>query len=190
MIIYMLLNTVTDKVYIGRTHGTIENRIKGHWDHALKEGGTTFLSEAIRDYPDKELWDFIVLQHCYSEQQFCDAESAWIEICSARCANVGYNMHTSKNTSQSHPVKDRAYFSAVGKKGGEKSKAMGKSKTRAEMSEEEREKFREWGRKGARRSKEKMAEKPGIVLPNLQGLSLVHDQDGARVADPDLPLPP
>lgn len=161
MIIYMLLNLATEQVYVGRTTSTLKARIAGHWEYAYK-GGTTLLSEAIRDYPDKTTWEFIVLQHCYDEAQLLDAEAAWIRMCSARCSGVGYNSKqesmtgapVSKRRNDTIP-KPREYYVEAGKKGAERSKALGKSKTKKEMTEGEREKFREWGRKGAKASKEK-----------------------------------
>ena len=153
MIIYMLLNTVTEKVYIGRTHGTLLNRITQHWERAIKEDGSTFLSEAIREWPEKEVWDFVVLQHCYDEKQLNDSEIAWIEICSARNAHVGYNMK--KEAFKSDDLRNKNCFIEAGKKGAIKSKSLGFSKRKEEMTEEERERYREWGRKGARISKER-----------------------------------
>lgn len=149
MIVYMLLNSATDMVYIGRTHGTLKARVKEHWCHALKEKGTTFLSEAIRDWPDFDSWEFIVLQSCYSEQQLNDSEAAWITICSARDRSVGYNMQFAALSAKNETLAE------YGRKGAARSKELGKSKTKAEMTEAERERYREWGRKGARVSKEK-----------------------------------
>lgn len=165
MLVYMLLNTVTEKAYVGQTTGSLEDRLRDHWSQA-KRGSTMQVHEEIRDWPDRCFWETVVLQSCYDQDQLNKAEAAWQHICETHRPGVGYNarkeslVHKRKTGPQGDPLQTtrrsspvagmtpdeaREYYREQGRKG---------ARPRKEMTEEERERYREWGRKGAARSKE------------------------------------
>lgn len=175
MIVYMLLNTVTEKAYVGATDKPLDER----WQRHLKEarhGSTWPLHEAIREWPE-EFWLPVVLVNCYSTEELSTAERAWKTICSTEDPDIGYNdvnNQASYSTSVANGKKGgdpltiggnapgsplsgktleqrRQYFSDCGKRGA----AAGRkgARPRKEMTEEERERYREWGRRGAARSR-------------------------------------
>ena len=172
MLVYMFLNTVTQKVYVGATDKTLDDRWKSHLKSAA--GGSNYrFHRALREWPE-EVWLQVVLANCYSIEELSSAETWWIATTAASDDGVGYNSPAScpyatsvangrksaapKLPKKQSPLKDLTpeqrseWFREQGKKGG----AHGSkgARPRAEMTEAEREKYREWGRKGAQRSKE------------------------------------
>ena len=176
MIVYMLLNTVTEKSYVGATDKPLDERWQRHLKDA-RHGSTWPLHVAMRDWPE-EVWLPIVLVNCYSLKELSQAEAAWRTICCTNDPAVGYNddrnqtsyaMTVANGQRGGDPTEvggarsgsplvgmtsdqKRQYFSDCGKRGA----AAGRkgAKPKAQMTEEERERYREWGRKGAARSKE------------------------------------
>lgn len=130
MIVYLILNTVTEKAYVGSTIHTLRERVDAHWQDAVR-GSDALIHREMRLWPS-ECWDSVVLQNCYDDLQLTQAEAAWIEILSTREPGVGYN-------TRHEPL--------------EGTRVRKPSRKRHEMSEAERERFREWGRKGAEKSK-------------------------------------
>ncbi len=131
MLVYMLLNTATDMVYIGQTAHSLKKRAMRHKD--AKGRKNSRLRAALRDFP-WYCWEVIPLQYCASLEQLDDAEARWISECDSVNPNVGYN----------------------GQRTAKRSGARAAPK-QAELTPEQRERFREWGRKGAQAAKEKMA---------------------------------
>lgn len=139
MIIYMLLNTVTEKIYIGATKYSLEHRLKKHWASVL-EGSETCLHKAMRTWPS-EFWDAVILCNCYSLLELSNAEQAWQQKCHAFDPNIGYNESTQPyivthkapsvltcNVKSSSPLfgmspeERREYFRNAGKRGAPKAK--------------------------------------------------------------------
>ena len=91
MIVYMLLNTVTEKCYVGATDGTLQAR----WRRHLKEtiAGGSSLGRALRDWPE-EFWLLTVLANCCDTEELSKAETAWMSICCSLEPGVGYNEST------------------------------------------------------------------------------------------------
>lgn len=154
MIIYMLLNEVTEKVYIGKSINSLPHRLAGHLD-AVQSGSTSRLHAELKRWPE-ECWTAVILQHCYSEEELALAEGNWIAATEATDPAVGYNSHYVASsadiamnalTSIKRGRKDSEFFAACGRKG------AAKVKRRADMTPEEIERFREWGRKGAAKSR-------------------------------------
>jgi hypothetical protein len=54
LIVYMLLNTVTEMAYVGATGKALEQRWRGHVNSA-KHGSPYPLHQAIREWPTDEL---------------------------------------------------------------------------------------------------------------------------------------
>lgn len=144
MIVYMLLNTATELVYVGATEGTLADR----WERHLKESTsrTSRLGAAMSEW-EPEFWERVVLCNCYSVQELSDAEAAWQKKCSAFDPGIGYNEHRGSyrdtvkagkqgGSSLHSAVKPgsplagmsteqrREYFRAAGKRGAAKSRSM------------------------------------------------------------------
>lgn len=163
MLVYMLLNTIEERCYVGQTVKTAEARWKEHWDDA-RGGDSSAVHAAMRKWDDRELWwTYVVLQHCYSQEELDAAEAAWIEKCSAREPGVGYNARAERFVRSPRDArtgltdKERRFYREQGMKGAVHGKKG--ARPRAEMTEAERERYREWGRKGAQRSKERQAKR-------------------------------
>ena len=163
MIVYMLLNLIEERAYVGQTVNTVNQRVKGHWDDT-KKGDDSILHTAMRKWDDPSLWTYVVLQNCYSQQELDVAEAWWIrELCTVE-PGVGYNSKQGSSVVKRSPRDARSalttaeldFYRACGHAGAEKQRELngGKHRKKSDMTEEEREKFREWGRKGALKSKE------------------------------------
>ena len=125
MLVYMMLNTIEERAYIGQTKMTMAARIKLHHEE-VAEGSRTPIHTAMRRWDSEDFWLCVVLQNCYTEDELNRSEELWIERCHTAESGVGYNV---------------------------KRVATG-GKKQAPMSPERREFFRECGRRGAQRSKE------------------------------------
>lgn len=126
MLVYMLLNEVEERCYIGQTTKTLETRLSEHWA-AAKDGSNTRLHEAMRRWDDRSFWTHVVLQNCYEAEQLDPIEAMWIELCGSKDHTVGYNERLGS------PEKKRT--------------------AQPPMTEERREFFRECGRRGAAKSR-------------------------------------
>ena len=174
MMVYMLLNTITERAYVGATDKTLEERWQRHLNDS-RSGSAAPLHVALREWPEA-LWLPVVLVNCYTTEELSAAEAWWIERTEVHDPQVGYNdgrasyvdtvtngkrggnplvIGGDRETSPLNgktPEQRRQYFSDCGKRGA----AAGRkgAKPKAEMTEADRERYREWGRKGAARSKE------------------------------------
>jgi len=166
MVIYMKLNLIEERVYVGQTNMTVADRFKLH-DEAVKGGHQDPLHKAMRRWPENWAWTYVVLQNCYSQEELNAAEDYWIEYTCCTDPMVGYNVQRTSNNIQERYVKSRApvteeqreFYRIQGKKGA----AHGNKGSKQDMSEEEREKFREYGRKGAEKSKRLQAERKAAL---------------------------
>ena len=145
MLVYMLVNVITEKAYVGQTQKSLAERWRDHKKQAMG-GSTAPLHVAMREWNNDDLWDRVVLQCCYSVAQLDEAEEAWTEACSTRDGAVGYN------AKKQSPVPEHPGSIETGKLAFHNPNA---ARPKALMSEEERQKFREWGKKGAAASKKK-----------------------------------
>lgn len=132
MLVYMLVNDVEEKVYIGRTFKSREQRVGEHIANAMG-GSMTRLHTSLREFaPD--CWWSVTLLECETLEQAVELEALWIERCDSVNPNIGYNERNERNMS-----------STPGKK--------------HNVTPEMREKYREWGRKGAQISNERQRER-------------------------------
>lgn len=158
MLVYMLLNVIEERAYVGQTTKTLKERLATHAE-SVKLGSRAPVHEAMRRWPQPEYWLNVVLQNCYDQEELDRCEEAWIERCCSADTGVGYNTHRTVATKkQRAPISEeqRDFFRQCGQKGAEHGKKG--ARRREDMSEEEREKYREWGRKGALASKKLKAE--------------------------------
>lgn len=166
MLVYMLLNVVEERAYIGQTNMTFGDRLNLHKESA-KGGSDAPLHVAMRRWPDDWTWTYVILQNCYTQDELDKAEEAWIAYCCTADTGVGYNVHRTCHRGGTQQPKERKrapitdeqreFYRQCGMKGA----AHGRkgTKPKAEMSEEDREKYREWGRKGAEKSRRLRASK-------------------------------
>lgn len=142
MLVYMLLNTVTERCYVGATDGTLAAR----WARHLKEtkGAPSRFGQALAEWSE-EFWLPVVLCSCYSPEELSAAERAWQHHCNAFDPTVGYN---ERSTSYESSVR-------AGRRGGDPLTATVKSTSplAGKTADERREYFREAGRRGAAKSK-------------------------------------
>lgn len=168
MIVYMLLNTVTEKAYVGATDKSLNERWKRHRKDAA-HGSQSRLHAAMREWSCEDLWERVVLANCYSVEELSEAEEAWMSIAGTSDPSVGYNdnkvsyarsvlngkkggdpVKKGKTNGAPSPLEglseaeQKEFFRACGRKG---------TKPKAELTDEERERYREWGRRGAEKSK-------------------------------------
>lgn len=92
MIIYMIINLITERAYIGQTRKALNTRLNEHFEDAQRYFSSAPLHEAMRKYPEHDIWDAVVLQNCYDQQQLDIAERYWIEYCNTRDGAIGYNV--------------------------------------------------------------------------------------------------
>jgi len=162
MIIYVLVNSIEERVYVGQTTKSLEERVNAHWHAALKENMNTRLCKAIRTTPQRELWETIVLQVVYDVEDLDRLEQAWIDRFDSCSGALGYNGRTQTGTDvgrrrrRVHDDESVEMFKEWGRRGAAAGKAAA-----ASMTPERREQFREWGRLGAARAKARRASPKG-----------------------------
>jgi group I intron endonuclease len=88
MIVYKVINKINNKVYIGQTSKTLENRIKSHIKEA-NNNSNLLLHKAIRKYGiDNFSWE--IIKHCSTVQELNDTEIATIKL--YKSIENGYNI--------------------------------------------------------------------------------------------------
>lgn len=149
MIIYMIINVIEERAYIGQTSLTLNDRLSDHWESATS-GSTSLLHAAMRKWNDRCFWDAVVLQQCYDQSELDSWEATLINELSTREPGVGYNTRMESNNKRSG---DNNFYRECGKKGA----AHGAKGARPKhlMSEEELTRYREWGRQGAAVAKQR-----------------------------------
>lgn len=173
MVVYMLLNSVNDMVYVGQTTKPLNVRLTEHRG-AAKRGNAGLLYVDVREC-GWDVFEVVVLERCDTIEQLNAYERLWIKETSACDHGVGYNQrdggHNKRLTEET-----RAACREAGRRGAtQKAKDPKKrrdsaldgktpeerreffrecgrkgAKTSAQMTDAERERFREWGRLGAK----------------------------------------
>lgn len=173
MLVYMLLNVVTELAYVGQTNHSLHARVREHWA-AAKSGSPSRIHEAMRDWDDPCFWEAVVLQICYDQRQLDLAEAVWQASTNVLLGGVGYNSRrenvddkltassplSSKRTGS--PVmglsedEAREWYREQGRKGGDPITAKVKSGSPLAglTPEQRREFFREAGKRGAAKARE------------------------------------
>lgn len=191
MLVYMLLNTATDMVYVGQTTTTLKKRIDRHRKRGGRSSKNRRLWNALNDFP-WHVWEVVVLEECLTleelglcETQRCtfgaprfpgldDAEERWIATCNSLEPNVGYNVQkrvsgrpkTYENTNEKRRGAGKKAANRKNKATHEQLSEWGKMGVRKkdDMTAEERERFREWGRKGAQKAIENKKLRETIIV--------------------------
>ena len=87
--IYIIKNTVNDKVYIGQTHVSIKLRFQNHLS-AARRGLDYIIGKAIRKYGEDKFY-VELLEECLIEE-LNEREKYWIAFFKATDNRFGYNM--------------------------------------------------------------------------------------------------
>jgi hypothetical protein len=148
MIVYMALNEATEMGYVGRTHGSLEDRWEAHVS-AAERGSSLPFHAAIREW-GTEVWTKVILQHCSTEEELKIAEGNWIDYLCTREHNVGYNVAYARNALDTASKWVERMSSRDARNGAKSLKNPRAARPRAEMTETQLEFFRECGRRGAR----------------------------------------
>lgn len=94
MYIYIAINKVNGKVYIGQTTKTVEERKQKHFQIARSEikGGkvSTYFHDAIRKYGEGA-FKFIQIDEASSIEELNEKEKFWIDVFQSTNSEIGYN---------------------------------------------------------------------------------------------------
>jgi group I intron endonuclease len=90
MFIYKITNIITQKIYVGQTKRTIQNRFKSHISEAMRNLYDTYLHRSIRKY-GKENFIVEMVEEC-NHDNIAEREIFWIQTLNAKAPN-GYNLH-------------------------------------------------------------------------------------------------
>ena len=92
--IYIIRNTVNEKVYIGQTHVSIKLRFQNHLS-AARRGLDYVIGKAIRKYGEDKFY-VELLEECTTEE-LNDREKYWIAFFNSTNNKFGYNMSIGSN---------------------------------------------------------------------------------------------
>lgn len=92
--IYIIRNTVNDKVYVGQTHVSIKLRFQNHLS-AARRGLDYVIGKAIRKYGEDKFY-VELLEECLIEE-LNEREQYWISFFKATDNKFGYNMSIGGN---------------------------------------------------------------------------------------------
>ena len=92
--IYIIRNTVNDKVYVGQTHVSIKLRFQNHLS-AARRGLDYVIGKAIRKYGEDKFY-VELLEECLIEE-LNEREKYWITFFKATDNRFGYNMSIGGN---------------------------------------------------------------------------------------------
>lgn len=92
--IYIIRNTVNDKVYVGQTHVSIKLRFQNHLS-AARHGKNYVIGKAIRKYGEDKFY-VELLEKCLVEE-LNEREQYWISFFKATDNRFGYNMSIGGN---------------------------------------------------------------------------------------------
>ena len=92
--IYIIRNTVNDKIYVGQTHVSINLRFQNHLS-AARRGLDYVMGKAIRKYGEDKFY-VELLEECLIEE-LNEREQYWISFFKATDYKFGYNMSIGGN---------------------------------------------------------------------------------------------
>lgn len=90
MVVYLVINKVNGKVYIGKTVSTLGRRWRGHL-HAAVRGAGHLLHRAIRKYGARS-FTIKILRRCRSERRLLWTERYYIALFESNNKEQGYNL--------------------------------------------------------------------------------------------------
>lgn len=89
-IVYLIRNTVNDKVYVGQTINTLKRRWTGHTSDAKHNAGCKSIARAIRKY-SRRAFDLAVLGEGEAGSELDNLERIWIILLRSTNPKFGYN---------------------------------------------------------------------------------------------------
>ena len=115
MIIYKIINSINNKIYVGQTSKSSEYRFKKHVKDALKSDRPYAIHSAMRKY-GAEKFSIEMIQECSTFEEANTLEAYYIEQLNSLCPN-GYNIRPGGNNSpHSESTKDKISQSKIGGK--------------------------------------------------------------------------
>lgn len=112
MIVYKITNMVNNKIYIGQTSKTIEERLKKHYS-ARNENCVAYnipIRRALRKYDDLSLWKIEELHSNLTKEEADKMEELEILNNNSTNSDIGYNIAIGAiggNTLSNHPNLDK-----------------------------------------------------------------------------------
>jgi len=94
-IIYIAINKITNKVYIGQTKQTLSDRISKHYCKSKDKSKTYHFMNALRKY-SKQDWEWKVLEDNIDNAIIDERETYWIDYYDS--FNNGYNSTSGGST--------------------------------------------------------------------------------------------
>lgn len=104
-IVYKIANNFNEKIYIGQTTETLENRWKRHIGYQLKDG--TYLHNSMNKYGVENFY-IEVIEIVNSQEELDEREKYWIDYYDSANRDKGYNLKNVKgkcggDTLTNHP---------------------------------------------------------------------------------------
>lgn len=95
--VYLLINTINGKLYVGKTRRTLEKRAEGH-RHSPNNprAKNTYIARAIAKY-GFDNFKMELLEECDDEEHMQEREVYWILNKKSYISNIGYNLKTEKD---------------------------------------------------------------------------------------------
>jgi group I intron endonuclease len=90
-IIYMVINLINNKIYIGQTVGTLKKRITDHLSDARLQKNNMYFHKAIRKYEEENFVWKIVFK-CKTMNMLNAAEIFFVNYYSSNDNKIGYNL--------------------------------------------------------------------------------------------------
>lgn len=111
-IIYKSTNRRNKKYYIGKTIGSLENRIIDHFEQCFK-GSPTHFHRALFQEPDGFVWEILEDNIVTDNINIInDCETYWVKVLDSNNPEVGYNMTEGGDggpINKNHPRKEEIY---------------------------------------------------------------------------------
>lgn len=90
--IYKITNIINNKIYIGQTIHSIEERFRGHvYASEKSDSSNVLLQNAIKKY-GKDSFKIEIIEVCTTREQLDLREKCWINYYNSRNKDIGYNM--------------------------------------------------------------------------------------------------
>lgn len=116
MIIYLATNKLNDKVYVGQTIKSLQNRINRHLYRTIKTNSKLSFHCALRKY-GIENFEFHILENCNSIEMLNEREKFYIKEYNSFKKKYGYNSTTGGNNFfLSEDAKRKIAIKAIGRK--------------------------------------------------------------------------
>ena len=87
--IYKITNKINNKIYIGKTKGSIENRLNGHFRASKNNKFNRYFYNAINKYGE-ENFSIQIIEEC-DNSLLNNREKYWIDKLNSYDKNIGYN---------------------------------------------------------------------------------------------------